>query len=210
MALFPITKSSGLENCCRVCTMAATCVDTYFKSQGQTIDLVIVDLGKPVQFLSFNYIQCIRYTIPWQRKRYHPPLTRFQQQPLHPEDLCKEEMDWRNLWKRQKEIITTANTGHAHSMLDSHRFSREKELGEGKGTTSANYRFRLQTPSTHPGPTGPTGPQYTRHPRHYRVLQNPQDPQAPSAPDTPGTTECYRCHRRRGYVNQQRCSCTIY
>jgi hypothetical protein len=34
----------------------------------------------------------------------------------------------------ETEIITTANTVHARNMLDSHRFGREKELGEGKGT----------------------------------------------------------------------------
>jgi hypothetical protein len=30
------------------------------------------------------YIQYICCTIPWHREIYHPPLTRFRQQPLHP------------------------------------------------------------------------------------------------------------------------------
>jgi hypothetical protein len=105
MALFFITKSSGLENRCRVCTTVATCVDTYFKSQGQTIDhVIVVDLGKPVQFSSFTFNTYValsrgkgRDTIPLLRDFDNNLFTRHSS-----ENLCKEELDWRNLRKRQR------------------------------------------------------------------------------------------------------------
>jgi hypothetical protein len=85
-----------------LCTTAATCVDTYFKSQpGQTIDHVIVDLGKLVQISSstFNAYVALSYgkgrdTIRL-RDLDNNLLARHSSK-----DLCEEELDWRNLLKR--------------------------------------------------------------------------------------------------------------
>jgi hypothetical protein len=84
----------------------ATCVDTYFKSQGQTIDhVIVVDLGKPVQFSSFTFNTYValsrgkgRDTIPLLRDFDNNLFTRHSS-----EDLCKEELDWGNLRKRQRD-----------------------------------------------------------------------------------------------------------
>jgi hypothetical protein len=127
-----------------LCTTAATCVDTYFKSQGQTIDHVIVDLEKPFDFHHLHSMHMLHYY--WVCTNWWYPVAKGEipsasyetstttSSRVILEDLCKAEPRLAKLAEETKKLSQWQIRVQARRTLDSHRSGREKELGEGKRT----------------------------------------------------------------------------